>query len=163
MANPEFLNRTESIRTAVPDMNNSVNSSRFNPQIYDTDQRTKLHPAGKAPQGSRHYTAAPRSPIVLTFNVPLSVIRARISNVPGAIPCPHGFRYAAVERAVRFVGNPPYPALAFHPCERYAPSTAVCAFSHEDGGATPGRVPPLRGSPCPALLSVIVSNSAYES
>ena len=35
MTNPEFLNRTESIRTAVPDMNNSVNSSRFNPQIYN--------------------------------------------------------------------------------------------------------------------------------
>lgn len=113
MTNPEFLNRTESIRTAVPDMNNSVNSSRFNSQIYDTGQRAKLHPAGKTPPGSRHCTAAPRCPIVSTFNVLLSVIRARISNVPGDIPCPHACRYAAAERAVRFVGNPPYRLLPF--------------------------------------------------
>lgn len=108
MTDPEFLNRTESIRTAVPDMDNSINSSRFNPQIYDTGQRAKLHPAGKTPPGSRHYTAASRFPIALTFNILLSVIRARISNVPGTIPCPHACRYAAVKRAVRFLGNPPY-------------------------------------------------------
>lgn len=93
--------------------------------------------AGLSPGGAEIAPPEYQSP----HNVLLSVIRARISNVPGAIPCPHACRYATVERAVRFLGNPPYRRFAFHPRKRYAPSTAVCVFSHDDGSATPGRVP----------------------
>ena len=147
-------------------MNSSVNSSRFNSRIYDTGQRAKLHPARKTPArkpplhscfcrdvpSCQHLTFSFLSFERVYQTCPaISPARTPAVTPPQSVLCGL-FRQSAVS------------ALAFHPCERYAPSTAVLRVlaprteaQRRDGSRR------WRGTPCPALLSVIVSNSAYES